>query len=160
MGLNKEYLISKNVLVFICAILMIWITIMIAAPILILTQKQFLIKTGEWIYFFCEPTCHQIPERSFFINGVPLAVCIRCLSFYIGGLIVIALQFFKKTINEKYIKWLVLLCVPLLIDFILEKMGVYNNIIELRIITGVLFGGSFFYLILLSISQIQYKNVG
>ena len=67
---------------------------------------------------------------------------------------------FKKTLNEKYIKWLVLLCVPVLTDFILEKIGVYENIVELRIITGVLFGGSFFYLILLSFSQIQYKNVG
>lgn len=28
--------------------------------------------------------CHQIPERSFWINGQPMAVCSRCIGVYAG----------------------------------------------------------------------------
>ncbi len=29
--------------------------------------------------------CHQLPSRSFFIEGSPVAVCVRCLGIYCGA---------------------------------------------------------------------------
>ncbi len=160
MNLAKKYLINKNVIAISCTILVFWIAIIIIAPLLISSQKKFLIKAGEWIYFFYQPTCHQMPDRSFLLNGIPMAVCIRCLSFYIGGLILIISLFFVKMINERYMKWSVLLCVPAILDFVLEKLEIYNNIEEARIVTGFLFGASIFYLIFLSLSQVRNKDTG
>jgi len=37
-----------------------------------------------WLYFFYHPICHQLPGRSFFLWGFPLAVCQRCFGLYLG----------------------------------------------------------------------------
>ncbi|MFQ6069703.1 MAG: DUF2085 domain-containing protein [Candidatus Aminicenantales bacterium] len=39
------------------------------------------------IYSVFSPVCHQIPSRSFFLFGHPLAVCGRCLGIYVGFLV-------------------------------------------------------------------------
>lgn len=41
---------------------------------------------GGALYAFYHPICHQIPERSFFVAGHPLGVCVRCSSIYAGFL--------------------------------------------------------------------------
>lgn len=46
------------------------------------------------LYELFAPVCHQIAERSFHLSGHPLAVCHRCLGFYLGftlGLMVLPL---------------------------------------------------------------------
>lgn len=37
------------------------------------------------VYQFFAPVCHQDAARSFWIAGVPLPVCARCLGIYIGA---------------------------------------------------------------------------
>jgi uncharacterized membrane protein len=39
----------------------------------------------EIIRFLFSGICHQIPERSLFINGVPLPLCARCTGMYLGA---------------------------------------------------------------------------
>lgn len=36
--------------------------------------------------------CHQIPERSFQINGEPIALCARCTGMYVGAMLAIIYQ--------------------------------------------------------------------
>jgi len=36
--------------------------------------------------------CHQIPERSFKINGEPIALCARCTGMYVGAMLAILYQ--------------------------------------------------------------------
>src|SRR5262245_39522704 len=41
-------------------------------------------STGRALVFAFRRVCHQIPERSFFIAGLPMAVCARCAGAYAG----------------------------------------------------------------------------
>ena len=54
----------------------LWCASILAAPALSLTP----------IYEFFSLICHQQPERSWFLMGQPLPVCIRCAAIYFGFL--------------------------------------------------------------------------
>ncbi|SMO90957.1 DUF2085 domain-containing protein [Fodinibius sediminis] len=45
-------------------------------------QQEFWLM--QWQHQAFMPLCHQIPERSFWIAGQPMAVCSRCLGIYTG----------------------------------------------------------------------------
>jgi len=54
--------------------------LILAPPILVLIN-------GDWVslsYIPFHQLCHQITERSFSVNGIPLAVCARCLGIFAG----------------------------------------------------------------------------
>jgi uncharacterized membrane protein len=40
----------------------------------------------EFLYAVGSVICHQLPDRSFFIDGRQLPVCARCTGLYLGGL--------------------------------------------------------------------------
>lgn len=40
---------------------------------------------SPWLYFTFSFVCHQRPERSLWIAGLPLAVCARCAGIYLGA---------------------------------------------------------------------------
>jgi uncharacterized membrane protein len=60
----------------------LWISVIFAAPLL----------ENRAIYAFFSVVCHQIPARSWFLAGEPLAACIRCMSIYAGFLIALVLH--------------------------------------------------------------------
>jgi uncharacterized membrane protein len=33
----------------------------------------------------CGPVCHQLPERTLHVAGLPMAACSRCVGLYVGG---------------------------------------------------------------------------
>lgn len=39
------------------------------------------------VYAFFRQICHQLPNRSWWLDGSPLPVCIRCASIYMGFLV-------------------------------------------------------------------------
>ncbi len=49
------------------------------------------------LYGLFSSICHQYPERSWFLSGQPLAVCIRCTSIYVGFLVALALRLPPRT---------------------------------------------------------------
>jgi uncharacterized membrane protein len=55
-----------------------WPALLIAAPVLPLPAAGALYAVGSLI-------CHQIPERSFYLQGFQLPVCARCLGLYAGA---------------------------------------------------------------------------
>jgi uncharacterized membrane protein len=61
-------------------IALLWLAAVVAAPVL-----PPLISAV--VYAAASVVCHQIPERSFHIGAVQLAVCARCLGIYAGGAI-------------------------------------------------------------------------
>jgi uncharacterized membrane protein len=91
-------------------------------------------------------------------DGFKLAVCIRCFSFYLGGLFVSFLYLFKGKVPIWRISSYVLLAVPAILDFILEKGDLYTNIAGLRLLTGLLLGIAVFQLLLYSLSSDLTKN--
>ncbi len=59
-----------------------WVGAIFLAPYL----KSRDSPVGPLIYALFAPVCHQIPGRSFYLVGHPLAVCGRCLGIYLGFL--------------------------------------------------------------------------
>jgi uncharacterized membrane protein len=88
-------------------------------------------------------TCHQLPERSFFLFGHKLAVCSRCTGIYFGALIsTLVYPLPLKVDNIKTPgKWL-LICslIPLGLDGGIQMITSYESNNLLRFVTGVIFG--------------------
>jgi len=80
--------------------------------------------------------CHQIPERSFFFKGYQFPVCARCTGMIIGYLSAFIITPFI-TLN---IFVLPFLCVPLVIDGIVQYKTKYLSDNFKRIISGFLYG--------------------
>jgi uncharacterized membrane protein len=99
------------------------------------------IATG--IYRAFGSICHQLPERSFFIDGHKLAVCSRCTGIYGGFLFALLIYPLVRSLRNTSTpdrKWLVLATLPLAIDFGLTFFGIWENTHTSRLLTGLLLG--------------------
>ena len=72
---------------------------------------------------------------------------------YALSILLIFIFIFKRTIKLFSLTVYVLFILPAFCDFILEKTGLYHDIISLRIITGALLGLAFFHLLLVSVGK-------
>ncbi len=95
--------------------------------------------------------CHQIPERSFFLFGEPMAVCARCYGIYAGYAAGTAAWFLLR---KRLHSWtpkpaLFPLCLaPAVLDFILSHLGLFESSNSLRVVTGFAAGAAVpFYLL-------------
>src|SRR5262249_26179605 len=74
--------------------------------------------------------CHQLPERSLWIQGQPMAVCARCFGIYLGYFIgLLACPLAEESLRKGLprLRWLMLALVPLAIDFAGGYFGVFQN---------------------------------
>lgn len=101
---------------------------------------------NEWaqvIYHAFAVFCHQLPERSYFIEGHKLAVCSRCTGLYFGFAITLLLYPLLRSLRNAEMPpriYLLLAAVPLGIDFSLTFFGVWENTHTSRLLTGALLG--------------------
>lgn len=101
---------------------------------------------NEWaqvIYHAFGVFCHQLPERSYFIEGHKLAVCSRCTGLYFGFAITLLLYPLLRSLRNAEMPpriYLLLAAVPLGIDFSLTFFGVWENTHTSRLLTGALLG--------------------
>jgi uncharacterized membrane protein len=108
--------------------------------------------------------CHQIPERAFYIEGHPFAVCARCSGIYFGfaaGVLLYPLVRSLRRGDTPARKWLLLAAAPTLLDFALGFFGVLENTHWSRAVTGALFGAvAAFYVVpgLLDLSRMGFKR--
>ncbi len=86
--------------------------------------------------------CHQMPERSFFINGFQFFVCARCSGVILGQLIGIVTYIFIK---PSFLLSLLLL-IPMGIDWGLQYLTIITSTNLRRLITGILGGVGLTYL--------------
>ena len=102
------------------------------------------------IYLAYRPTCHQLPERSYFVHGHQVAVCARCsalyLSFLGGGLVYALVRVIRGSRRvpawPKVPLWAVGCAVlPLAIDGTTQLLGLRESTNGWRTITGGLAGG-------------------
>lgn len=95
------------------------------------------------IYQAFSRVCHQIPERSFYIAGHPLAVCARCTGLYIGlaaGVLLFPLLRSLRSTETPARFWLFAAAAPMGIDFLLGFSGIWANTHLSRFVTGALLG--------------------
>lgn len=108
--------------------------------------------------------CHQIPERSFFIDGHPFAVCARCTGIYFGfaaGVLLYPLLRSLRREDAPARKWLLLALVPMALDFVLDFLGIWRNTHLTRSLTGALVGAVVaFYVVpgLLDLSRVGLRG--
>ena len=133
----------------------LWLLLIIMAPILKSSDINSLNHISGYLYFLFEPVCHQIPERSLFLSSEPLAVCTRCFAIYFVAFLILVFFVAQKKIHHINPNWVILFTVPTIMDFLMEKFGLYINLPVVRILTGLIFGASLIYLILYSIMDIK-----
>lgn len=80
--------------------------------------------------------CHQMPERSFFINGFQFPVCARCTGVIISTIIA-TIVFFKKKLPI----WLCFaMSSVMLLDWGIQYLKIRESTNSRRLITGLIGG--------------------
>ena len=108
--------------------------------------------------------CHQIPERSFYLDGHPLAVCARCTGIYFGFAAGVLLYPLARPLRRSHAparKWLLVAIVPAALDFALGFFGIWENTHSTRSVTGALLGGvAAFYVVpgLLDLCRMSFRR--
>lgn len=102
----------------------------------------------QQVYFFSDIWCHQMSERSFFINGNQMPVCARCFGLFIGIPFGIMLSFIirisvDEKIHKKILTALLAGYTPLLVDSIGQIVGLWISTNLTRVVTGAVAGTSF-----------------
>ncbi len=102
------------------------------------------------IYLAYRPTCHQLPERSYFIFGHQVAVCARCSALYVsfwgaGLTYALASTLWRARVpvwRAPALRWVGVVTIPLAVDGLTQLVGLRTSTNWLRTVTGVLTGGA------------------
>jgi uncharacterized membrane protein len=119
--------------------ILLWLGLIFLAPYL----KSQGSGLNSFVYLIFEPICHQIPARSFFLFGHPLAVCGRCLGIYFGFLGGIGLYAFRRgfsTTALPRVRTFILATSPLIFDAMGNFFHFWNTPHWIRFLTGFLWG--------------------
>lgn len=119
----------------------------------------------ELIFFMGRSVCHQLPERSFFIQNNQMPLCARCTGIYIG----IFLGFFylllrkrwkgNKPPSLKMLLSIIVFWIPMMVDGITSYIGLRESNNTIRLLTGLLFGIFLpVFIILLKNFQVSSRN--
>ena len=88
--------------------------------------------------------CHQIPDRSFQIGGIPFALCHRCTGVVVGLVIgSLAVGFFRRSDGHfgRRLRLILLLSIlPMFVDWGIDMLGIWTSTPLLRVATGLVFG--------------------
>ncbi|HEY0322074.1 MAG TPA: DUF2085 domain-containing protein [Pyrinomonadaceae bacterium] len=118
------------------------LALVFAAPVLL---AHGYIQPASFVYRAFSFMCHQIPERSFHIEGHALGVCARCTGIYAG--FAASVLFYPvvrslKRVDSPARLWLLAACVPIALDFALGFFGIWENTHFSRFATGAIFGAA------------------
>lgn len=106
--------------------------------------------------------CHQLPERSYFIDDHKFAVCSRCTGIYAGFAFTLLayplLRSLRNTATPPR-SWLVLAALPLAIDFSLSFLGVWENTHTSRLLTGALLGSVSVFYVMPGIVDLSFRSL-
>lgn len=98
----------------------------------------------SWQHLVFDMICHQDPERSFFLNGTPMAVCARCIGIYgaffagVAGMPVTARYIPVR--NRRFMQLMVVVIVLNMLDIFGNLLGIWTNTLISRLLLGSLFG--------------------
>jgi uncharacterized membrane protein len=140
---------------------LLFVSLIIIAPLALAHRHDL---TALVIYQSFSRFCHQIPERSFYLDGHPFAVCARCTGIYFGfaaGALSYPLVRSLKRSDAPARQWLLVALVPMALDFALDFFGVWQNTHLTRSATGALLGAvTAFYVVpgLLDLSRMKFRS--
>ena len=130
-------MLRKLILIFFCLYSLFFVVGSSLAPIMAYYKQYELSAILTSTYMF---SCHQQPDRSFWLMGYPIALCCRCYGFYFGVAItgIIAVFNILKMSLRNFIIILVLCIIDIIINYGLGIMVNTGNIT--RFIIGILMG--------------------
>jgi len=130
------------VLVFRAAIvsLLFWNLAILLAPILASSSNSLLQIISGGIYFFMDPVCHQLAERSFFIYEWPMPVCVRCFTIYLSSFITMIYTMLRKRLIQWPGRIYLIMILLVGLEIGAEKLELIQNWFELRMLNGLLLG--------------------
>jgi uncharacterized membrane protein len=102
-------------------------------------------QPASFIYRGFSFLCHQLPSRSFHLEGHALGVCARCTGIYAGFAVSVLFYPLVRSMERAETPrriWLVLACVPIAVDFALGFFGIWPNTHFSRFTTGAIFGAA------------------
>ena len=138
-----------------------FVSLIVVAPVALANGYN---SSAFVLYQMIARVCHQIPERAFYLEGHPLAVCARCTGIYVGfaaGVLVYPLVRSLRRGDTPARKWLLMAAVPTLFDFALGFFGIWENTHWSRALTGALLGAvAAFYVVpgLMDLSRMTFKR--
>lgn len=106
--------------------------------------------------------CHQIPERSYFIDGHKFAVCARCTGVYFGFAFTLLLYPLIRSLRSTATpprSLLILAALPLAIDFSLTFFGFWENTHTSRLLTGALLGSVSVFYVMPGIVDVSLRSL-
>lgn len=113
------------------------------------------------IYHAFGIVCHQLPERSYFLDGHQFAVCSRCTGIYAGfafTLLLYPLIRSLKNTDAPPRSWLLLAALPLAIDFSVTFFGFWQNTHTSRLLTGALLGSAVVFYVMPGIIDLSQRR--
>ena len=122
------------------AVVLVWVSLILIAPI---AKANGFVAISSPLYHFFSFICHQIPERSFHVEGEQFGVCSRCFGVYFGLLFGFAVYPLWRPIDgiEPLPRfWLFLSLIPISVDWSLTIFGIWENTHVSRFITGMILG--------------------
>lgn len=137
---------------------LIWVLLIVLPAV---AKANGLTQISTPLYSFFSLLCHQMPARSFHIEGEQFGVCSRCFGVYFGILLGFAVYpLWRRLDDTEPISriWLFLALVPITIDWSLTIFGIWENTHLSRFITGLLLGAACATFIVPAIVEIA-KNV-
>ena len=105
--------------------------------------------------------CHQLPERSYFIDEHQFAVCSRCTGLYAGFALTLLLYPLIRPLRNPVMphpRWLLFAAVPLAIDFSVNFFGFWQNTHTSRLLTGVLLGSAVVFYVMPGIIELSLRH--
>ncbi|MDD3013945.1 MAG: DUF2085 domain-containing protein [Candidatus Gastranaerophilales bacterium] len=140
---------------------LVWLFILLVGPYL---QAHGLENNNNIIvtlyYSLFKLICHQLPERSYFIWGYQMPVCIRCLGIYLGIPIGSVIYPFFRKINSIKLpnpKLLLIFFIPIIIDGIAQTLNLYPSPHYIRLLTGIWASGGLVFWALPMLNQFYKK---
>ncbi len=92
---------------------------------------------------FYAPVCHQDAARSFALFGWPLSVCHRCSAIYLSFTAVLLMYPFLRRrpfFVSLPLSRLAIFILPMLLDYVLDVFGLWNNSALSRAVSGSIAG--------------------
>ncbi len=98
---------------------------------------------GRALYQFYHPICHQLPDRTIFLGGHPMATCVRCSSIYfafLAGTLLFPLfgSLAKPSLPPRWV--LLIAAAPMLVDATWIGPWFYHVTLLTRALSGAVFG--------------------
>ena len=146
--------------------MLVWVastlTVVGIASLIVIAPLTADSRVSHSIYQAFAALCHQLPERSYFLDGHQLAVCSRCTGLYAGFAFTMLLYPLLRPLNST--DWpprerLIWAAVPMAIDFSLTFFGIWENTHTSRLLTGLLLGSVSVFYVMPGLAELSIRKI-